>query len=115
MHLDESSDTPECVKVLSDILGDVQGACRCSHDLPVILCSGCRLKESSLWFASGVSIEGTIITTRDKANQGFYGRTLTAKQLLLGSAVNQPPAAKILYAALQELMDRVLPVAASSR
>lgn len=62
----------------------------------------------------GVSIEGTIITTRDKANQGFYGRTLTAKQLLLGSAVNQPPAAKILYAALQELMDRVLPVAASS-
>ena len=67
---------------------------------------------------SGVSVEGTIITTRDQANQGFYGRALTGKQLLLGGTVSQPTAAKALYAALHELMDRVeepLSVAASTR
>jgi len=67
---------------------------------------------------SGVSVEGTIITTRDQANQGFYGRALTGKQLLLGEAVSQPTAAKALYAALHDLMDRVeepVSVAASSR
>ncbi len=67
---------------------------------------------------SGVSVEGTIITTRDQANQGFYGRALTGKQLLLGGIVSQPTAAKALYAALHELMDRVeepVSVAASTR
>ena len=67
---------------------------------------------------SGVSVEGTIITTRDQANQGFYGRALTGKQLLLGGTVSQPTAAKALYAALHDLMDRVeepLSVAASTR
>ena len=67
---------------------------------------------------SGVSVEGTIITTRDQANQGFYGRALTGKQLLLGGAVSQPTAAKALYAALHDLMDKVeepLSVAASTR
>ena len=67
---------------------------------------------------SGVSVEGTIITTRDQANQGFYGRALTGKQLLLGGGVSQPTAAKALYAALHDLMDRVeepVSVAASTR
>lgn len=67
---------------------------------------------------AGVSVEGTIITTRDHANQGFYGRALTGKQLLLGGAVSQPTAAKALYAALHDLMDRVeepVSVAASTR
>ncbi len=67
---------------------------------------------------SGVSVEGTIITTRDQANQGFYGRALTGKQLLLGGAVSPPTAAKALYAALHDLMDRVeepVSVAASTR
>ena len=67
---------------------------------------------------SGISVEGTIITTRDKANQGFYGRALTGKQLLMGGAVTPPTAAKAMYAALHDLMDRVeepLSVAASTR
>lgn len=55
----------------------------------------------------GVSVEGTLITTRDRANQDFYGRALTAKQLLMGGTVTPPTAGKHLYAALHQLMDRV--------
>ena len=52
-------------------------------------------------------MEGTLITTRDTANQDFYGRPLSAKQLLLGGTVTPPTAVKHLYAALAQLMDRV--------
>lgn len=58
------------------------------------------------------------MTTRDKANRGFYGRALTAKQLLLEGAVVPPTAARTLYSALDALMDRVeepVSAAASSR
>ncbi len=65
-----------------------------------------QLSSTKCTFA-GISVEGTIITTRDTANQAFYGRALTAKQLLLGGAVGQPTAAKPLYGALHELMDRM--------
>ena len=56
---------------------------------------------------AGVSVEGTLITTRDRANQDFFGRPLTAKQLLMGGTVTPPTAGKHLYAALHQLMDRV--------
>ena len=58
------------------------------------------------------------MTTRDKANRGFYGRTLTAKQLLVEGAVAAPTAARPLYIALDDLMDRFeepLSVAVASR
>lgn len=59
------------------------------------------------------------MTTRDKANRAFYGRAVTPKQLLMeGSGVAPPTAARPLYAALDELMDRVeepLSVAQASR
>ena len=58
------------------------------------------------------------MTTRGKANRGFYGRALTAKQLLVEGAVVAPTAARTLYAALDDLMDRVedpISVAAASR
>ena len=58
------------------------------------------------------------MTTRDKANRGFYGRALTAKQLLVEGAVVAPTAARTLYAALDDLMDRVeapVSVAVASR
>lgn len=66
----------------------------------------------------GVSVEGTLMTTRGKANRGFYGRALTAKQLLVEGAVAAPTAARTLYAALDDLMERVeepISVAAASR
>ena len=58
------------------------------------------------------------MTTRDKANRGFYGRALTAKQLLVEGAVVAPTAARPLYIALDDLMDRIeepLSVAVASR
>lgn len=38
-------------------------------------------------------------------SQAFYGRKVTARQLLLGGAVPPPPAAAALYAALDALME----------
>ena len=58
------------------------------------------------------------MSTRGKANRGFYGRALTAKQLLVEGAVVAPTAARPLYVALDDLMDRVeepLSVAQASR
>jgi hypothetical protein len=51
------------------------------------------------------------MTTRDKVNRSFYGRGLTAKQLLLGDLASAPMAAKPLYGALEDLLARAeLPV-----
>ena len=46
-----------------------------------------------------------MVSVRDAVNLHFYGRPLTAKQLLLGDAVPAPAAAATLYAALDALMD----------
>jgi hypothetical protein len=46
-----------------------------------------------------------MVSVRDAVNLHFYGRPLTAKQLLLGDAVPAPAAATTLYAALDALMD----------
>lgn len=53
----------------------------------------------------GASIDGTVTHTRSNANLAFYGRPLTAKDLLLGCAVEAPPAARTLYTALNSLMN----------
>jgi hypothetical protein len=51
----------------------------------------------------GISIDGTVTHTRSNANLAFYGRPLTAKDLLLGGCVEAPPAARALYNALDSM------------
>lgn len=47
-----------------------------------------------------MSVEGAVISTRDDVNMNFYGRAVSAKDLLLQDSPNQPLAAKMLYEAL---------------
>ena len=47
----------------------------------------------------GVSLEGSVIAERKDANKRFYGRPVTAKELLAG-AIERPAAAADLYRAL---------------
>ena len=49
---------------------------------------------------AGVSLDGRLLMTRDRVNEKFYGRTVTAHELLSGSVPN-PPAAQPLYDALK--------------
>lgn len=53
----------------------------------------------------GMSIDGTVTHTRANANLAFYGRPLTAKDLLLGGSVDAPPAARSLYSALDTMIN----------
>jgi hypothetical protein len=53
----------------------------------------------------GMSIDGTVTHTRANANLAFYGRPLTAKDLLLGGSVDAPPAARSLYNALDKMIN----------
>ncbi|KAI8144000.1 hypothetical protein BJV82DRAFT_92214 [Fennellomyces sp. T-0311] len=48
---------------------------------------------------AGVSLEGSVILTRNDANEKFYGKRVTAKELLNGT-VAPPPEADPLYRAL---------------
>ncbi|XP_057764090.1 uncharacterized protein LOC130985248 isoform X2 [Salvia miltiorrhiza] len=51
----------------------------------------------------GCSLEGSVVTTRARENSRFYGsQSLGAAKILLGS-LPQPPAAAILYRALEDL------------
>lgn len=54
---------------------------------------------------AGLALEAALVCSRDAVNQAFYGRKVTARQLLLGGAVPPPPAAAALYAALDALME----------
>jgi len=50
---------------------------------------------------AGVSLEGTVIGTRDEANAAYYGKPVTAEEILSGRV--QPPAgARALAAALSK-------------
>lgn len=51
-------------------------------------------------FYAGVSLDGKVIKTREDVNEKFYGRKVSAQEILQG-AVPTPPAAQPLYAALQ--------------
>lgn len=53
----------------------------------------------------GMSIDGTVTHTRANANLAFYGRPLTAKDLLLAGSVDAPPAARSLYCALDTMIN----------
>ncbi|EFN54864.1 hypothetical protein CHLNCDRAFT_35844 [Chlorella variabilis] len=55
---------------------------------------------------AGVALEGSLLATRDSLNQQFYGRKVTARQLLLSGGVPPPPAAAALYATLDELLEQ---------
>ncbi|KAI9322629.1 hypothetical protein BX666DRAFT_2017174 [Dichotomocladium elegans] len=50
-------------------------------------------------FFAGVSLEGSVIITRNDANEKLYGKRVSAKELLNGS-VTPPPEADVLYRAL---------------
>lgn len=49
---------------------------------------------------AGVSLDGKVIGTRENVNEKFYGRRVSAREILAG-AVPTPPAASPLYEALQ--------------
>ncbi|HYY15960.1 MAG TPA: YSC84-related protein, partial [Gammaproteobacteria bacterium] len=53
---------------------------------------------------AGISLEGTVIGTRNDANAAYYGRPVTAEKILSGK-VAPPPGAKRL---LQVLASQVL-------
>lgn len=55
----------------------------------------------------GISLEGTAILTRKKANADQYGPTITAHDILTG-IVASPPAAEPLYALLNEKFSSIL-------
>jgi lipid-binding SYLF domain-containing protein len=52
----------------------------------------------------GVSLEGSVTCVREGVNMRFYGYPTTASQLLMEGRVPQPPAASMLYEALDGLM-----------
>lgn len=56
---------------------------------------------------AGVSIEGSVVSTREHINLSFYGRPVTAKQLLLEGKFASPVSATPLYSALDDLLVRV--------
>ncbi|BDA51595.1 probable SH3 domain-containing YSC84-like protein 1 at C-terminar half [Coccomyxa sp. Obi] len=64
---------------------------------------------------AGVSIDGSLLTTRSDVNLDFYGRLLSAKQLLMGDNVSAPVAADALYTALDDLMARAGALSAERR
>ncbi|HSF57572.1 MAG TPA: YSC84-related protein, partial [Candidatus Binatia bacterium] len=47
-------------------------------------------------FYAGVSLEGTVIGTRDDANAEFYGKPVTAREILSGSVAPPAGAQKLL-------------------
>jgi lipid-binding SYLF domain-containing protein len=50
---------------------------------------------------AGISLEGTVIATRDGDNHEYYGRTVTAEEILSGKA-KPPPGAERLIAVLSK-------------
>lgn len=56
---------------------------------------------------AGISIEGSVVSTRDHINLAFYGRPVSAKQLLLEGKFASPVSAASLFTALDDLLVRV--------
>jgi hypothetical protein len=56
------------------------------------------------WFV-GASLDGNIFRTRNGANQAFYGKAVSAAEILEGE-VAPPKAASPLYDALKEVIER---------
>lgn len=53
---------------------------------------------------AGVALDGSVMHTRSAANLAFYGRPLSAKDLLMGGSADAPPAARTLYTALDSMV-----------
>lgn len=62
---------------------------------------------SALHVPPGVSIEGSAVSTRESVNLDFYGRPVTARQLLLEERFAPPIAAAALYRSLDDMLARV--------
>jgi len=58
-------------------------------------------------FFAGVSLEGSVLVTRDDVNAKFYGRPVTSSELLFGNNNNlfKPKAAQPLYEALNKALE----------
>jgi hypothetical protein len=54
---------------------------------------------------AGVTLDGAYVAVRHDVNEKFYGRKVTARELLYG-AVKAPKAAEPLYAKLYEVRSR---------
>ncbi|KAL3776327.1 hypothetical protein HJC23_007488 [Cyclotella cryptica] len=52
---------------------------------------------------AGVSMDGRVVVTRPRVNEKFYGRAVTAEELL-GGHVPRPPAAQPLYDAIRRCL-----------
>lgn len=54
----------------------------------------------------GCSLEGSMVTSRTSENCRFYGSSIKAADILLGS-LPEPPAAAVLYHALSDLFHKL--------
>lgn len=57
----------------------------------------------------GISLEGSVVTSRPDVNAKFYGRPIGPAELLFGHSQRRPRAAKALYDALDEAMGVTIP------
>ncbi len=60
--------------------------------------------DTSQCSSAGVSVEGTVISSREAANLSFYGRPHSAHALLTGSATPPPVAASALYQVCRKVL-----------
>jgi len=58
-------------------------------------------------FYAGISLQGTVIATRNDVNTKFYGREISPADILSGD-IGQPNAARPLYEAIQHAMEGVV-------
>lgn len=70
------------------------------QDGPTTVCSGFAICRGAF---IGASLEATLIKSRPEINRLFYGRSISPKQLLLGTEIPQPHAAAHLYHQLNQL------------
>lgn len=56
---------------------------------------------------AGVSVDTSIIKTRDGVNHNFYGIPISPEALLSGTAVQPPPGASVLYQALNSTFNGI--------
>jgi len=55
---------------------------------------------------SGISVEGTVIIERKDANKKFYGKEVTATQILSGEVETPPVVANVLYEVIKRAESR---------
>ncbi|XP_008792310.2 uncharacterized protein LOC103708960 isoform X2 [Phoenix dactylifera] len=69
-------------------------------------CAACYTYSCSKGAFVGCSLEGSMVTTRTAENCRFYGSSIKAADILLGS-LPKPPAASVLYHALSDLFQKL--------